>query len=73
MTGELKMVYILKNLNLRKFCISFMICFIFIIIGITHVFADEKAKITQVVMDKDVGARLDEGHMIVLKCKTMEI
>ena len=22
------MVYILKNLNLRKFCISFMICFI---------------------------------------------
>lgn len=36
------MVYILKNLNLRKFFISFMICFIFIIIGITHVFADEK-------------------------------
>ena len=55
------MVYILKNLNLRKLCISFTICFIFIIIGITHVFADEKAKITQVVMDKDVGARLDEG------------
>ena len=46
------MVYILKNLNLRKFCISFMICFIFIIIGITHVFADEKPTITQVVMDK---------------------
>lgn len=42
MTGELKMVYILKNLNLRKLCISFTICFIFIIIGITHVFADEK-------------------------------
>ena len=30
------MVYILKNLNLRKFCISFMICFIFIIIGIVR-------------------------------------
>mgnify|MGYP000165895128 CR=1 FL=1 len=41
-----------------------MICFIFIIIGITHVFADEKAKITQVVMDKDVGARLDEGDSV---------
>lgn len=55
------MVYILKNLNLRKLCISFTICFIFIIIGITHVFADEKPTITQVVMDQDVGARLDEG------------
>ena len=69
MTGELKMVYILKNLNLRKFCISFMICFIFIIIGITHVFADEKAKITQVVMDKDVGARLDEGDSVKISVK----
>ena len=63
------MVYILKNLNLRKFCISFMICFIFIIIGITHVFADEKAKITQVVMDKDVGARLDEGDSVKISVK----
>lgn len=63
------MVYILKNLNLRKFFISFMICFIFIIIGITHVFADEKAKITQVVMDKDVGARLDEGDSVKISVK----
>lgn len=55
------MVYILKNLNLRKLCISFTICFIFIIIGITHVFADEKPTITQVVMDKDVGAGLMKG------------
>ena len=69
MTGELKMVYILKNLNLRKLCISFTICFIFIIIGITHVFADEKAKITQVVMDKDVGARLDEGDSVKISVK----
>ena len=41
MTGELKMVYILKDLNLRKFFISFMIFFIFIILGITYVFADD--------------------------------
>jgi len=69
MTGELKMVYILKNLNLRKLCISFTICFIFIIIGITHVFADEKPTITQVVMDKDVGARLDEGDSVKMSVK----
>lgn len=69
MTGELKMVYILKKLNLRKLCISFTICFIFIIIGITHVFADEKPTITQVVMDKDVGARLDEGDSVKMSVK----
>ena len=63
------MVYILKNLNLRKLCISFTICFIFIIIGITHVFADEKPTITQVVMDKDVGARLDEGDSVKMSVK----
>lgn len=63
------MVYILKNLNLRKLCISFTICFIFIIIGITHVFADEKPTITQVVMDKDVGARLDEGDSVKISVK----
>ena len=69
MTGELKMVYILKNLNLRKLCISFTICFIFIIIGITHVFADEKPTITQVVMDKDVGARLNELESVKMSVK----
>lgn len=69
MTGELKMVYILKNLNLRKLCISFTICFIFIIIGITHVFADEKPTITQVVMDQDVGARLNEGDSVKMSVK----
>lgn len=69
MTGELKMVYILKNLNLRKLCISFTICFIFIIIGITHVFADEKPTITQVVMDKDVGARLNESESVKMSVK----
>lgn len=63
------MVYILKNLNLRKLCISFTICFIFIIIGITHVFADEKPTITQVVMDKDVGARLNESESVKMSVK----